>query len=369
MVAALVTATARPAVAGPPATVGRPQAARPRVPARPAFAAAQQQRRRRLAAPPRAAADEEDEFEDEEEDEEESDEEENAEMAPADEAWLQGALADARSPEPERRVLKLPFQRGLSAWEPAAAPQQLQQQADGAAAAVEATDTGRSEAAEMHELLQRLPGLQRSLRDAAQEGTGLLDLEAMKMTDYDVMRLPRKPEPELNEWDLRAKMEKRRRHEQETAEWNAARAAVGRYPSHGSDWRSDTRIQDTGDPTAPHYREWTHTQIWDLITLNGRNADPRDVAVWTLNPKALADAPAQDSGYQMDPEEYFASQGRLISEEDLQAIADSAGGGADADAILLSPDFDDFDPSLVGGFDGGFAAAGGGDGGGEDESF
>lgn len=101
MVAALVTATARPAVAGPPATVGRPQAARPRVPARPAFAAAQQQRRRRLAAPPRAAADEEDEFEDEEEDEEESDEEENAEMAPADEAWLQGALADARSPEPE----------------------------------------------------------------------------------------------------------------------------------------------------------------------------------------------------------------------------------------------------------------------------
>ncbi len=53
----------------------------------------------------------------------------------------------------------------------------------------------------------------------------------------------------------------------------------------------------------------------------------------------------------------------------LQAIADSAGGGADADAILLSPDFDDFDPSLVGGFDGGFAAAGGGDGGGEDESF
>ena len=51
-----------------------------------------------------------------------------------------------------------------------------------------------------------------------------------------------------------------------------------------------------------------------------------------------------------------------------QAIADSAGGGADADAILLSPDFDDFDPSLVGGFDGGFAAGGGGEGG-EDEAF
>ena len=348
------------------------------------------------------------------------------------------------------------------------------------------------------------------------------------------------------------------------AEWNAERAAVGRYPSHGSDWRTDTRIKDTGDPTAPLYREWTHTEIWDLITLNGRNADPRDVAVWVLNPKAvagercwllllqgwwrrgvdacwaaagcelaaaeaawsrraavmlcrlqtcaagagmlpcpalrlrmphviapplrcccascwpcmqvqpcapapplpadlhavpplllptsppsLADAPAQDSDYQMDPEEYFESQGRLISEEDLQvgalgggwalpgwlsaccwvglvpgagvqagrrlgcwpgsgqanwcvasgrklhitgcprilyptlaiihvlhllppclpqAIADSAGGGADADAILLSPDFDDFDPSLVGGFDGGFAAPGG-DGGGEDEAF
>ena len=263
------------------------------------------------------------------------------------------------SPRRRRRVLTGPQQLGLAQWEPAAPPPQLQQQVDAAAAAVAAAETGQSEAAETYELLQQLPGLQRSLRRAAQEGAGLPDLEAMKMCPEDVMRLPRKPEPVLNEWDLRARMEKRRRQERETAgalrpgggalgeaplltgwlacllrlaaslpalqltalvshaaapdaaccpampsplpfptrpslphpppaEWNAERAAVGRYPSHGSDWRTDTRIKDTGDPTAPLYREWTHTEIWDLITLNGRNADPRDVAVWVLNPKAVA---------------------------------------------------------------------------------
>ena len=114
-------------------------------------------------------------------------------------------------------MLTGPQQLGLAQWEPAAAAPQLQQQVDAAAAAVAAAETGQSEAAETYELLQQLPGLQRSLRRAAQEGAGLPDLDAMKMCPEDVMRLPRKPEPVLNEWDLRAKMEKRRRQERETA--------------------------------------------------------------------------------------------------------------------------------------------------------
>lgn len=113
-------------------------------------------------------------------------------------------------------MLTGPQQRGLSRWEPAAAPAQLQQQADAAAAAVAAAETGQSEAAETYELLQQLPGLQRSLRRAAQEGAGLPDLEALRMCPEDVVRLPRKKDPELSEWDLRAKMEKRRRQQRET---------------------------------------------------------------------------------------------------------------------------------------------------------
>lgn len=44
-------------------------------------------------------------------------------------------------------------------------------------------------------------------------------------------------------------------------------------------------------------------------------------------PRLAADAPAQDSDYQMETEEYFASQGRLISEEDLQVGGRRLGGG------------------------------------------
>lgn len=69
---------------------------------------------------------------------------------------------------------------------------------------------------------------------------------------------------------------------------------MGLYPSVGADWRTDVRCQDTGDPTAPTYREWTHKEIWDLITLNGVNADPRDVHVWVRDPDEIAGEPASE---------------------------------------------------------------------------
>lgn len=72
------------------------------------------------------------------------------------------------------------------------------------------------------------------------------------------------------------------------AAWDARRAEAGRYPSLGADWRTDVRCQQTGDPTDPTYREWTHKEIWDLITLNGQNADPREVALWVRDPEEIA---------------------------------------------------------------------------------
>ena len=47
--------------------------------------------------------------------------------------------------------------------------------------------------------------------------------------------------------------------------------------SVGADWRTDLRIKTTSNPLDPVYREWNHREIWDLITLDGNGADPRDV--------------------------------------------------------------------------------------------
>ncbi|PSC72276.1 hypothetical protein C2E20_4467 [Micractinium conductrix] len=269
--------------------------------------------------------------------------------------------------ERERAAGTLPYlkvgqQRTLRAWQPAAPPEPQQQRQQGAA---DAAAAGGEPAAALtaEELLAQLPGLQRQLRAAAQERVGLPPAERQ----FDVARhlndrMPRKPEPELTEWDLRARMEKRKRQQKQREAWNARRAAVGHYPSLGADWRSDIRCKETGDPTDPHYREWTHKEIWDLITMNGTNADPRDVAVFVRDPKEIVDAPAQGGGYRMEPEEYFESIGALIHEEDLAAIAGSAGDGvvaADGTA-LLAAEFSDFDDEL-GDFDsdyGGGAAAG-----------
>lgn len=62
----------------------------------------------------------------------------------------------------------------------------------------------------------------------------------------------------LDEWEVRAIMEKRRANEAREAAFREWRSEVGRYPMAAADWRSDVRIRDTGNPTDPTYREWTH---------------------------------------------------------------------------------------------------------------
>ncbi|KAL4452357.1 hypothetical protein ABPG75_008019 [Micractinium tetrahymenae] len=273
--------------------------------------------------------------------------------------------------------LKVSQQRGLKSWQPGAQEllEQQQQQAEqgqreqrGAAAA--AAPAGEAAPATFEELLAQLPGLQRIMRDTAQERSGLIKApERDPWTPDQPFRYPRPEEPELSEWDLRAKMEKRRRQQRAREAWDARRAEAGRYPSLGADWRTDVRCQQTGDPTDPAYREWTHKEIWDLITLNGQNADPREVVLWVRDPNEIADAPSQGGKYTMDPEEYFESVGALIREEELAAIAGSAGGtDGDADgASLLAAEFSNFDDGL-GDFDADYGAGGGG-GGGDDDDF
>lgn len=103
------------------------------------------------------------------------------------------------------------------------------------------------------------------------------------------------PEPK-SEWDLRAMVEKQERKQREHRAWLAARAAVGRRQGQWSDWRTDVRIEGTSDPTQPHYREWTHREIWDLITQGGRAADPRHVLHRVASPTERADFVEQVRG-------------------------------------------------------------------------
>lgn len=282
--------------------------------------------------------------------------------------------------------LKDSQQLHLQTWNPASSGDSTQQQEQGAAAATTEAAEAATEAAEPQaaagaaatgpatydELLAELPGLPRLVRETVQDRTGLMQAPTPDAWTADVpFRYARKQDPELTPWDLRAKMEKRRRQERDRAVWDEQRAAVGRFPTLGTDWRSDVRLQETGDPTDPVYREWTHKEIWDLITLNGQNADPREVELFVRDPVEIADGPSQGGSYHMEAEEYFESMGALIKEEDLMAIKGSAAGvGAEAEgaeAALLAAEFTDFDEELTGDYDAEYGAAAAT--GGSDEEF
>jgi hypothetical protein len=102
-------------------------------------------------------------------------------------------------------------------------------------------DSGEPSTAAYYEQLMQLPGLQRQLRLAAQERAGLPDLDAEPEHPDRLARFPRKPEPKLDEWDLRARMEKRRRQERELA----GERVVGMRGGAGRVCRFDQACEDT----------------------------------------------------------------------------------------------------------------------------
>jgi hypothetical protein len=186
--------------------------------------------------------------------------------------------------------------------------------------------------------LARLPGARRHV---APEGAGASeDLDARRGGFFGGRTLPLGADPgPLGDWDLRAGMEARRRRERERAAWLARRAAaLRRAPTGGADWRSDRRVRDTGDPTAPAYREWSLAEIWDLVLLGGAATDPREVPRRVTAPGARTDFIAEGYRVKAPIHEWLAAQGRLIEEGDEAAVAD-----ADAEAALLASEFSDFD--------------------------
>jgi hypothetical protein len=104
-------------------------------------------------------------------------------------------------------------------------------------------------------------------------------------------------------------------------------------------WRTDVRLKYTGDPGAPRYREWTHREIWDLITLNGTAADPRKVPLIVEDLDTVADYVAEGAQYRPEYPDLFRQWGQLIEdEEDERAIVDR-----DAEMALLASEFDNVD--------------------------
>jgi len=139
--------------------------------------------------------------------------------------------------------------------------------------------------------------------------------------------LPLRPNPgPMDEWDLRAAMEKRKRMDAERAAWMEDKAlTVSQHIAVASDWRTDVRIKDTGDPTQPDYREWTLSEIWDLITQGGKAVDPRDVPHSIIEPNARTDFVAEGFVQQLDIPEWLAAQGKIIDEDDVDQIVDFEG--------------------------------------------
>ena len=157
---------------------------------------------------------------------------------------------------------------------------------------------------------------------------------------FDGKTLPLQPNPGTqNEWDLRASMEKRKWFEEDYMNWQKLREeTLGRYPSVSADWRTDVRIQDSQDPGATEYREWSMREIWELITQNGEAADPRDVPFKVRKPGSRTDFVAEGFVQHPDIPQWLAAQGKLMSEDDQNQVVDEEAEGA-----LLTSEFSDFD--------------------------
>lgn len=143
----------------------------------------------------------------------------------------------------------------------------------------------------------------------------------------------------VTEWDLRAKMEKKKRMEREYKAWiEKKEARIGRYQFQASDWRSDARVYDTGDPNDPEYREWTMKEIWELIILGGRSADPRDVPHEVFQPGSRPDIVAEGFVQQPEIPDWLEMHGKLIADEEEADIVDQA-----AESVLMASEFSDFE--------------------------
>ncbi|KDD76716.1 hypothetical protein H632_c129p2 [Helicosporidium sp. ATCC 50920] len=111
------------------------------------------------------------------------------------------------------------------------------------------------------------------------------------------------------------------------------RRALWKYPLHdiGNRWHESADLQKKGYKVE----EWTHKQIWDLITMDGEAADPRDVPVIIENPEAIEDAAALGSNYDLnDDRAWMKEKGLLLDYEPAYPMRMLDGCGPDRGPLM-----------------------------------
>jgi len=162
---------------------------------------------------------------------------------------------------------------------------------------------------------------------------------ASRFFDGDTLSLKTTPKSTLTEWDLRAASETKKWFDEDYARWQQRRSAtIGQYPSMASDWRTDERIKGSMDPAEVDYKEWSMKEIWDLITMNGQAADPRDVPFEVRKPGSRTNFVADGYAHHPTIPEWLDMQGKLMKEDDEEVK-----GREGVDEAILASEFSDFD--------------------------
>jgi hypothetical protein len=160
---------------------------------------------------------------------------------------------------------------------------------------------------------------------------------ASRFFDGNTLSLKNTPKSTLSEWDLRAASETKQWFDRDFEAWQKRRSeTIGQYPSMASDWRTDVRISESLDPAEVAYKEWSMKEIWDLITMNGQAADPRDVPFQVRKPGSRTNFVAEGYAHHPTIPEWLDMQGKLMrDDEEVKAL--------DADEAILASEFSDFD--------------------------
>ena len=140
--------------------------------------------------------------------------------------------------------------------------------------------------------------------------------------------------------ELRAWAEKRAAHARADGRFAARLARVGEFKHHNVDEFTDVRMRRRVTAVPGFKREWTHSQIMDVITDRGANVHPDAVPIGVMDPDRCLDYFEEGVHAAPDMVDVLAAAGRLADPRDLPRAAapapppDPAAAAAAAAAAL-----------------------------------
>ncbi|KAK9916554.1 hypothetical protein WJX75_004063 [Coccomyxa subellipsoidea] len=150
------------------------------------------------------------------------------------------------------------------------------------------------------------------------------------------------PWEDWSEWDYRAFMEKRRRHEQQYADFVRRQNAVGQYEYLNISPMNDHRfLSNYIDQTGELPGRATHEEFMNLITNNGRSVHPNAVSIREQDPLATSDWFQEGVHYVPETEEFLSDLGHFRDSD-----ADLIWRREEAASPTLNEAFADFEDAL-----------------------